>query len=145
MPDKRFRGNKLGILGWLSGGRYGVERYAYTLHRITGLGLLFYFILHILVTSSRAFGQDAWETWMGTFESPIFKLGEYMVFAAFAFHAFNGIRLFFLEIGIGLGKPIRPIYPYRVSIHRQRPFLIVMMLLAAIIIVAGGYDFFLAK
>jgi succinate dehydrogenase / fumarate reductase cytochrome b subunit len=67
------------------------------------------------------------------------------VFAAFAYHAFNGIRLFFAEIGIGLGKPIRPIYPYRVSIHRQRPIFIVVMMLAAVVIVVGGYDFFLAK
>ncbi len=145
MADKRFRENKLGIVGWLSGGRYGLERYAYTLHRLTGVGLLFYFMLHIVVTSSRAFGEHSWETWMGTFETPLFKIGEYLVFVAFAFHGLNGIRLFLAEIGIGLGRPIRPIYPYRVSIHRQRPFFIFMMLLAAIVIVVGGYDFFLAK
>ena len=49
--------NKLGIRGWLVGGSWGPERYLYTLHRVTGLGLLAYFLLHILVTSSRALGR----------------------------------------------------------------------------------------
>ena len=56
--------NRLGLWGWLGGGRWGIERYVYTLHRVTGLGILFYFILHILVTSMRVFGQEAWEATM---------------------------------------------------------------------------------
>jgi len=145
MAEKDFRKNKLGIKGWLSGGKFGFERYAYTLHRLTGLGLFSYFILHIFVTSSRAFGEHSWESYMGVLEAPIFKIAEYLVFMAFAYHALNGLRLFFIEMGFGLGEPIRPIYPYKVSIHRQRPFLVIVMVIAAVIIVAGGYDIFLAK
>jgi len=44
--------NRLGVWGWLGGGRWGVERYLYTLHRVTGLGLLAYFVMHILLTST---------------------------------------------------------------------------------------------
>ena len=46
-------GGRIGIRGWVYAGRYGLERYAYTLHRITGLGLLLYFILHIFFSSVR--------------------------------------------------------------------------------------------
>jgi len=48
------RPNRLGMRGWAVGGRWGLERYLYTLHRVTGLALLAYFLLHIFVTSSRA-------------------------------------------------------------------------------------------
>lgn len=144
MEVQKFRKNNLGLLGWLSGGRFGFERYAYTLHRVTGLGLFLYFIIHIFATATRLSGEAAWEAEMALFRTPIFKIGEYLVFVAFAIHAMNGIRLVITELALGLGKPVRPIYPYRVSIHRQRPLLVWVMILAAIIIVAGGYDFFLA-
>jgi len=44
------------VKGWLGGGRWGFERYLYALHRLTGLALLAYFVMHIGITSSRAFG-----------------------------------------------------------------------------------------
>ena len=145
MAEKKTYKNKLGLIGWLSGGRYGVERYVYTLHRLAGLGILAYFILHIFVTGVRVQGEAAWESIMGTLEHPVFKIGEFLVFLAFAFHALNGIRLLFVEFGIFLGKPRLPVYPYKQSTLRQRPVLIVVMVLAAILMIAGGWDFFLLK
>ena len=95
--------NRLGLKGWWGGGRWGFERYMYTLHRLTGLGVLSYFVLHILVTSSRAFGSAAWEQWMGTVAGPLFRVGEFLVVLAFIFHAFNGIRLILIELGFAVG------------------------------------------
>jgi succinate dehydrogenase / fumarate reductase, cytochrome b subunit len=133
--------NRLGLFGWLGGGRWGFERYLYTLHRLTGLGLLFYFLLHIVVTSSRASGRAAWERAMGSVTGPLFTAGEFMVFAAFAFHAVNGIRLGMIELGFAVGKPEEPVYPYRTSVHHQRPLAIVAMLLAGVVLVWGGLEF----
>ena len=56
--------NRLGVFGWFGGGRWGPDRYLYSLHRLTGLGLLAYFVVHILVTSARATGEAAWEASM---------------------------------------------------------------------------------
>jgi succinate dehydrogenase / fumarate reductase cytochrome b subunit len=134
--------NKLGLWGWLGGGRYGLERYAYALHRVTGLGILLYFVLHIFVTGSRLGGKESWTKWMGSFETGLFEIGEFLVFAAFAYHALNGIRLGLTELGFLMGKPSRPLFPYRSSVMRQRPVMIVVMVLAAILIIAGGLDFF---
>jgi len=132
------RPNRLGVAGWLGGGRWGFERYLYTLHRVTGLGLLTYFLMHIFVTTFRAFGPESWERAMGAVSGPVFKIGEYLVFLAFAFHAVNGIRLALIELGFGIGKPIEPIYPYRTSVDVQRPMAIGVMILAAIIAGLGG-------
>ena len=141
MIDTKGRPNRLGIAGWLGGGRWGFERYLYTLHRLTGLGILLYFVLHIFVTSSRALGRESWEAAMGRVSGGIFVLGEYLVFAAFAFHALNGVRLALVELGIGIGRPIEPVYPYRTSVHAQRPLAIGVMILAGILAVVGGFGF----
>jgi succinate dehydrogenase / fumarate reductase cytochrome b subunit len=134
--------NRLGIRGWVGGGRWGFERYLYTLHRVTGLGLLTYFLMHIFVTSARAFGPEAWKTAMDAVTGPVFTVGEYLLFLAFAFHAVNGIRLALIELGFAVGPPIEPIYPYATSVGRQRPLALAVMLVAGVLAVWGGYNFF---
>ncbi len=59
-----------GTLGWLRGGKRGMEAYLYILHRVTGLVLLAFLSLHVLVTSSRLFGEQTWEWAMGITHSP---------------------------------------------------------------------------
>jgi succinate dehydrogenase / fumarate reductase cytochrome b subunit len=135
---KRFD-NRIGIWGWLGGGRWGVERYAYILHRLTGLAILFYLLMHIGVTSLRAKGIYLWAEG-GFFHQPIFKFGEYLVFAAFAFHALNGLRLLLVELGFAIGKPFEPVYPYKTSLHVQRPLLISVMILTLIFLVLGAFS-----
>ncbi len=145
MAEMKRYDNRLGFWGWLGGGRWGVERYLYAVHRLTGLGILLYFLMHIVVTSLRAGGTYLW-TKGGLLDRPIFKAGEFLVFAAFAFHAFNGLRLVLVELGVAVGKPFEPVYPYKTSLGVQRPLMIAMMILAALVLLAGGAEFFgLAK
>lgn len=134
--------NRLGLKGWLAGGRWGPDRYLYFLHRITGVGLVLYFLAHIVVTSSRALGQSSWESAMGAVTGPIFVFGEYLVFLAFAFHAINGLRLALAEVGIGTGAPIEPVYPYKTSLDAQRRWVILALLVIASIVIVATFDFF---
>jgi succinate dehydrogenase / fumarate reductase, cytochrome b subunit len=134
--------NKLGLWGWLGGGRYGPDRCAYALHRITGLGILAYFLMHIYVTGSRLGGPKQWEETMALFGKPLFKAGEFLVFLAFAYHAINGIRLIIVELGYMIGKPGVPAYPYNYSTLRQKPLLVVIMVIAALLMIVGSADFY---
>ena len=145
MLESKGHPNRLGLWGWLGGGRWGVERYLYTLHRLTGLGLLAYFLIHIFVTSARALGQAQWEGAMRSVSGPFFKLGEYLVFLAFAFHAVNGIRLGIIELGFGVGRPIEPVYPYRTSLDTQRPLALAALVLAAVLAVMGTLNFWVLE
>lgn len=141
--ERKIQKNRLGLKGWAFAGRYGMERWAYTLHRISGLAILLYFILHIFVTGSRLGGESSWTAEMAKLDTPVFKFGEFLVFIAFAYHALNGIRLVIAELGFMMGKPMRPILPYTNSVHRQRPLFMVIMIVAALLMVLGGLDFYL--
>ena len=136
-----FKKNRLGLAGWFAGGRYPIERYLYALHRLSGLAILAYFFIHIIVTTMRLRGSGTWEATMSGFEGPLFKVGEFLVFAAFAFHATNGLRLVLTELGWGMGRPMLPIYPYKNAVRRARPVFVVMMLIAVVVLAIGGYDF----
>ncbi|MEW5692910.1 MAG: succinate dehydrogenase, cytochrome b556 subunit [Candidatus Hydrogenedentota bacterium] len=139
---KRYK-NYLGIAGWGVGRRWGIERYLYILHRITGLGILSYFLLHIFVTTSRIFGEEVWEFMMRSVDKPIFKIGEFMVFLAFCFHGLNGLRLIFIELGfkLAIGEAEEPVYPYKTSLNKQRPLLFVCMVICIVLVILGGINF----
>ena len=79
---------------------------------------------------------------MARVSGPVFVLGEYLVFVAFAFHAVNGLRLVFAELGFGVGKPIEPVYPYQTALDVQRPWMMLTLVVAAILVVVGALDFF---
>ncbi len=142
MANYKQYDNHLGLVGWLGGGRWGVNRYLYILHRVTGLGILAFFMLHIFESSVRILGPQAWGQAMATVDNPLFKMGEYLVFAAFSFHALNGIRLILLEWGFAVGKAEEPVYPYTSSLDVQRPLMMIMIVVAAVLAAAGGYNIF---
>lgn len=122
MNARQPRTNYLGVWGWAWAGRYGPERYLYVLHRLTGLALVLYGAMHLIVmTVFRMQGESFYEAVMRVFSNPGFKVGEYLVFAALVYHGLNGIRLMIQELGFVLGKPKPPIYPYRDSLRRKRP------------------------
>jgi succinate dehydrogenase / fumarate reductase cytochrome b subunit len=142
--EKRVhRDNHLGLRGWIIAGKYGAERYLYLLHRITGLGLLTYFLIHIYVTGVRIHGEAAWAAKMAAVATPFFKFGEFLVMAGFIFHALNGIRLLIVEFGFGIGKPERQEYPYVTSVMKQRPLSVAVFVIAGLLLIISFLDFFI--
>ncbi len=139
--EKKVCENKLGLRGWVYAGSYRIERYLYTLHRVTGLGVLVYLLLHIAVTWFKN-DPGIWTTLMEIVKHPLIRLGEYCVFFGVAFHAINGIRLIIGEFGYLLGKPVLPVYPYPLAMLRQRPMLVALMLITAVVVLYGAFDVF---
>lgn len=131
---------RLGVRGWLYAGRYPAERYLYILHRISGLGLVLYLPLHVWVTTRRLEGPEVWEQTLATLRHPALVVGEFLVLAAFVFHALNGIRLLAGHLGYTLGRPGHPVYPYPIALHRQRPLAAVLMALAAVFVAVGLWE-----
>jgi succinate dehydrogenase / fumarate reductase cytochrome b subunit len=140
MKQIRPRQNYLGAGGWVWAGNYKMERYLYLLHRVTGLGMLLFGLIHLTMTTFfRIQGQGVWEATMTLLNNPWFKVGEYLVAVAFVYHALNGLRLILQELGFVLGKPTPPIYPYKDALRKKRSWTMVMV--TVIVILAGVFLF----
>ena len=145
--EKKYKSkyNMTGTLGWIGNLRMNMERYLYFLHRVTGIGLVLYLILHILVTSSRMYGESAYEISHNIINNPIADIGLFFVMAGLIFHGVNGIRLILNEYGFLLGKPTKPVYPYRQVLKTRGPryFILLMIIIGAILLLIVGYELLL--
>ena len=103
--------NKEGIKGMANPTRYGIERVAYLLMRLTGLGLLAYFVAHIAETSSILQGKVAWDEMLAITQTNGGHIILALVIGMSVFHTVNGIRVMLGHGGIGVGTPVRPDYP----------------------------------
>ncbi len=104
--------NKEGIGGMANPGRYGIERVAYWLMRLSGLGLLAYFVAHIYETSNILRGQVGWDELLEIISTTEGHIILAIVIGMCVFHTVNGVRVMLGHGGVGVGKPARPDYPY---------------------------------
>jgi succinate dehydrogenase / fumarate reductase, cytochrome b subunit len=104
--------NKEGIKGMANPRRYGIERVAYLLMRLSGLGLLAYFVAHIYETSSILQGKIGWDEFLVITQTTEGHIILAIVIGMSVFHTVNGIRVMLGQGGVGVGKPARPDYPY---------------------------------
>ena len=112
--------HKEGIGGMANPGRYGIERVAYWLMRLSGLGLLAYFVAHIYETSNILRGQVGWDELIALTQTPGGHIFLAIVIGMCVFHTVNGIRVMLGHGGIGVGKPARPDYPYNPASQNYR-------------------------
>ncbi len=104
--------NKEGIGGMANPRRYGIERVAYWLMRLSGLGLLAYFVAHIYETSNILRGQVGWDELLEIISTTEGHIILAIVIGMCVFHTVNGVRVMLGHGGVGVGKPARPDYPY---------------------------------
>jgi len=132
--------NREGIKGMANPTRYGIERIAYWLQRLTGLGLLAYLIGHIFETSAIVHGKIAWDKMLELTQTPQGHIILTLVIGMCVFHTANGIRVMLGHGGIGVGKPGLPEYPYKASSlnYKQRLCIWVSIGLAALAMMYGA-------
>ncbi|MBI5931390.1 MAG: succinate dehydrogenase, cytochrome b556 subunit [Chloroflexi bacterium] len=68
-------------------------QWSWVLHRVTGLGVVLFLILHVIDTSWAAFYPGQYAKAIGEYQSPLFTLGEFALVAAIIYHAMNGLRI----------------------------------------------------
>lgn len=76
-------------------GRSG--QYSWLAHRLSGLAILFFLVIHVWDTANAFFWPQAYVWSLALFKNPLFGLGEVGVMAAVLYHAFNGIRITILD------------------------------------------------
>jgi succinate dehydrogenase / fumarate reductase, cytochrome b subunit len=66
---------------------------SFVLRRFTGVALVLYLFMHILVIGSATQGKEAFDATLKIVQGPLFKIMEIALIAAVAYHAFDGVRL----------------------------------------------------
>lgn len=78
--------------------RGGVGQWAWVLHRVAGLGVLLFLILHIVDVFLAAFGPSVFNKLLFIYHSPIFKPLIILLIFGVIYHALNGLRLILIDL-----------------------------------------------
>lgn len=74
---------------------------AFGLHRISGIILTSYLLLHIMLHSTALiFGNDVYNNLAKTMDNPLAHLLELLIISTASFHLLNGLRLILIDIFI---------------------------------------------
>ncbi|WP_255506484.1 MULTISPECIES: succinate dehydrogenase, cytochrome b556 subunit [unclassified Cryobacterium] len=81
--------------GTLYRGREGM--WSWVVHRITGVAIFFFLLVHILDTALVRVSPEAYNAVIGTYKNPIMGIGEVALVAAIGLHALNGLRIILID------------------------------------------------
>ncbi|MFO7690861.1 MAG: succinate dehydrogenase, cytochrome b556 subunit [Cryobacterium sp.] len=81
--------------GTLYRGREGM--WSWVLHRITGVAIFFFLLVHILDTALVRVSPEAYNAVIASYQTPIMGIGEVALVGAIVFHAFNGLRIILID------------------------------------------------
>lgn len=109
LPGTIYRG-KEGMWSWV-------------LHRITGVSIYFFLLVHILDTSIVRLSPSAYNAVINQYKTPIMGLGELVLVIAIGYHALNGLRIILIDF-------------WSVGAKYQRLMFIIVILLW-IVLIAG--------
>jgi succinate dehydrogenase / fumarate reductase cytochrome b subunit len=76
-------------------GREG--HYAWLLHRVGGLGIMAFLLLHILDIFLVGFGPEVFGKFLILYTWPPFKIAELGLIFGVVYHAFNGVRIILVD------------------------------------------------
>ena len=77
--------------GTLYRGKVGM--WSWVLHRISGVGIFFFLLVHILDTALVRVSPEAYNAVIAVYKTPIIGIAELGLVAAILFHGLNGLRV----------------------------------------------------
>jgi succinate dehydrogenase / fumarate reductase cytochrome b subunit len=117
------------LLAWFDVRKRRVGSWAFALNRITGLGLTLYLIIHLVVLSTLARGEEGWNQFVRLAHSPAFLTLDVILVFGILFHGLNGIRV--KLVGLGFGT------------QNQRGLFWVLMAIGLVVIVISAWQIFM--
>jgi succinate dehydrogenase cytochrome b subunit len=85
---------------WLDPRGRHLGTWAFALNRLTGLGLVAYLYLHLVVLSTLLRGPEAWDGLVALFRRPVFLAFDLLLVAGLALHGLNGLRVALVGSGL---------------------------------------------
>jgi succinate dehydrogenase / fumarate reductase cytochrome b subunit len=83
------------IAGTLYRGHEGM--WSWVLHRITGIAIYFFLLVHVLDTATLRISPEVYNGVLGAYKTPIMGIGEAGLVGAIVFHALNGLRIILVD------------------------------------------------
>ena len=77
--------------------RGGEGMWTWVLHRVTGVALFFFLLVHVLDTALVRVSPEAYNAVIDTYKTPIVNLLEVGLVGAVLFHALNGLRVILVD------------------------------------------------
>ncbi len=110
---------------WYARYRGQTGQWAHLLHRLAGLGLVAFLILHVLDTSLVAWGPGTYNAVIGLYHNNVVRLFEVALVGVVIYHALNGVRVTILDF-----------WP-RGTLYQERIFWMTMALLVVLFLSAA--------
>ncbi len=71
--------------------------WSWVAHRITGVAVFFFLLVHVLDTALVRVSPDAYDRVIATYKTPLVNLLEVGLVGAVLYHALNGIRIILVD------------------------------------------------
>jgi succinate dehydrogenase / fumarate reductase cytochrome b subunit len=81
--------------GTLYRGKVGM--WSWVLHRITGVAIFFFLLVHVLDTALVRLSPEAYNAVINTYKTPLIGVAELGLVAAILYHALNGLRIIAID------------------------------------------------
>lgn len=86
-----------GAWAWFASYRGQTGQWAQLLHRITGIGVILFLLLHVIDTAVLGWGPEAYDALANFWHQPFFRVLQVGLLAALLFHSVNGIRVLIID------------------------------------------------
>lgn len=113
---------------WFRVRKRGVGHWAFVLHRLAGLVLVFYLLLHLFVLRSLTQGPEAYQRILTLFHQPWITALEALLIGTVVYHGLNGLRLVLMTFDVGL------------KLHKTL-FWVILLLSVAVTLLAAWFMF----
>jgi succinate dehydrogenase cytochrome b subunit len=113
---------------WFDIRRRKLGMWAYALNRITGIGLVVYLYLHLVVLFLLTRGPSGWDAFVSLARSPWFLALDVILIAGILIHGFNGIRVALTGVNIG--------------VKSQKMLFVIFMVVAAVALLIAAFKIF---
>ncbi len=113
---------------WFDVRRRKLGMWAYALNRITGIGLVVYLYLHLVILSLLTRGPGGWDAFVSLARSPYILTLDVVLLAGILIHGLNGIRIALTGLNIG--------------VRAQKPLFVTLMLVASIALLVAAFKIF---
>ena len=90
--------------------------WSWILHRLTGLGVLAFLLLHIADIALIGWGPKVFNKLLILYRAPVFRVGEVFLAGAVLYHALNGVRICVVDF-----------WPEATEIHRKLVYVVAVV------------------